>query len=266
MKWLLEWKRRRLLSALREEERRALIADLQAAEFEVTVEGAGGGNGTEGDQPAARNNLAMTAADRTPTRFMSRFSPQIRNVEFKREFFAVFGQILVGKINRTTARVILIQKLRQLDYDPGCGFPCERGKPPLVEGPTLDRIDLMIRTEIALTRNERRCREAQDECHKFLFPGWELVLLGCVNPELDSPETRIGEWERRWRAAGDSVKWIGARKPRMMACKDSPIWQALGNGEGGFNDGLKHPFPPFALKSQMDWRAVPRAEWYAGAR
>ena len=165
------------------------------------------------------------------------------------------GRLLVGKINRTTARVILIQKLRQLDYDPGCGFPCERGKPPLVEGPTLDRIDLMIRTEIALTRNERRCREAQDECHKFLFPGWELVLLGCVNPELDSPETRIGEWERRWRAAGDSVKLIGARKPRMMACKDSPIWQALGNGEGGFNDGLKHPFRH--LRSKARWIGAP---------
>jgi hypothetical protein len=47
----------------------------------------------------------------------------------------------------------------------------------------------------------------------------------------------------------------------MIAKKDSPIWQAIADGAGGYEDTLGHPFPPFAFNSGMDWRAVPREEW-----
>ena len=38
---------------------------------------------------------------------------------------------------------------------------------------------------------------------------------------------------------------------RMAALKSSGIWQALGDGEGGFNDTLGNPYPPFAFRSGM---------------
>ena len=43
-----------------------------------------------------------------------------------------------------------------------------------------------------------------------------------------------------------------------MALKDSPIWQALGDGAGGFRDTLLNPYPPFAYGSGMGWVAVDR--------
>lgn len=65
------------------------------------------------------------------------------------------------------------------------------------------------------------------------------------------------DWETRWKAAGDSVEWEGALVNPMIALKSSPIWQALGNGVGGFErDALGYPFPPFAAHSGMDVRDV----------
>jgi len=44
----------------------------------------------------------------------------------------------------------------------------------------------------------------------------------------------------------------------MIALKDSPIWQALGDGAGGYRDTLGNPYPPFAFSSGMAWRGVRR--------
>ena len=69
------------------------------------------------------------------------------------------------------------------------------------------------------------------------------------------------DWPRRWQAAGDSVGWQGAlRGDRMIALKASPIWQALGDGEGGFRDTLGNPFPPFAFGSGLAWMEIDRDE------
>ena len=38
----------------------------------------------------------------------------------------------------------------------------------------------------------------------------------------------------------------------MIALKSSGIWQALGNGAGGYDDALGNPFPPFAVDSGFD--------------
>ena len=66
------------------------------------------------------------------------------------------------------------------------------------------------------------------------------------------------DWPARWRAAGNSVGWEGALQGRFIALKNSPIWQALGDGAGGFTDTLGNPYPPFAFSSGMDWVAVDR--------
>jgi hypothetical protein len=47
----------------------------------------------------------------------------------------------------------------------------------------------------------------------------------------------------------------------MCALKTSPIWQALADGAGGFEDTLGSPYPPFAFGSGMAWVNVRRSEW-----
>lgn len=42
----------------------------------------------------------------------------------------------------------------------------------------------------------------------------------------------------------------------MAALKSSPVWEALGNGAGGFRDALGNPYPPFAYGSGLDWEDV----------
>jgi hypothetical protein len=73
------------------------------------------------------------------------------------------------------------------------------------------------------------------------------------------------EWEERWHdaaaIAGDDDA-VGALEGHgvMAALKSSGIWQALGDGAGGFDDTLNNPFPPFAFNSGMWTRDVERAE------
>lgn len=63
-------------------------------------------------------------------------------------------------------------------------------------------------------------------------------------------------WPSRWAAAGadagddDWLEWEGdAQGGRGVALKSSGIWQALGDGAGGYDDVLGNPFPPFAFNS-----------------
>jgi hypothetical protein len=44
---------------------------------------------------------------------------------------------------------------------------------------------------------------------------------------------------------------------RMVAAKNSPIWQFLGSA---WDDSLGNPYPPFAFNSGMDWLEVERDE------
>ena len=85
-------------------------------------------------------------------------------------------------------------------------------------------------------------------------PAWRLERTGARKKPR-------GDWKRRWEAAGASVGWQGAAKRSFVALKDSPIWDALGKGVGGFGDTLGSPFPPFAFGSGMAWTNVSRREW-----
>ena len=87
------------------------------------------------------------------------------------------------------------------------------------------------------------------------YPGWELCRVG----ERRLPRK---DWLARWSLAGNSVGWEGAVQHPIygdataygfLALKSSPIWQALGDGVGGFRDTLGNPFPPFCYSSGMAW-------------
>ena len=201
------------------------------------------------------------------------FSARTTSADYLQEVAQTVDEMLAGKINLATGRLQLLRKLKQLGYDPATGFPGDLALiPPAERGSLQDlssqtRLDLMLRTLVAQARNFSRATAGNTEAARFAFPAWELVRLGVrdtprgfrrVQHQLvpDPPDA----WQRRWAAAGESVLWEGAQENAMVARKDSPVWQALGDGVGGFTDTLGQPFPPFAFNSGMDWRAVPRAE------
>ncbi len=74
-------------------------------------------------------------------------------------------------------------------------------------------------------------------------------------------------WPSRWAAAGAEagddnwLDWEGdAQGGRGLALKSSGIWQALGDGAGGYDDTLGNPFPPFAFNSGFMTFDVSRKE------
>ena len=77
------------------------------------------------------------------------------------------------------------------------------------------------------------------------FPAWELVRIGERKIERD--------WFERWADAGGELY-----EGRMIARKDSEIWQALGDGEPNYRDGIGNPYPPFAWNSGMTVEEVER--------
>lgn len=62
-------------------------------------------------------------------------------------------------------------------------------------------------------------------------------------------------WPARWEAAGGELI-----DDRMVALKSDPIWQAIGDGDGGYEDTLGNPFPPFAFNSGFMTFEVSRKE------
>jgi hypothetical protein len=202
------------------------------------------------------------------------FSARTTNADYLNEVGQIVDRILSGEINMATGRWLLMKKLKQLGYDPETGFPQDMALiPPAEKGSLQDlsseqRIDLMLKTNVALTRNYARVVEGNTEFARYAFPAWELVRLEWR--EVPRGERRGKEgalvpdprnaWPERWRLAAESVDHQGVllSSVGMIALKDSPVWQALANGAGGYNDTLGHPFPPFAFNSGMDWKAVSR--------
>lgn len=85
------------------------------------------------------------------------------------------------------------------------------------------------------------------------WPAWRLESYG------SRPEP-CGDWAARWNAAGQTCGWEGASRTDMVALKKSPIWQALGEGAGGFRDTLGNPYPPFVVGSRYNWTDIDSKE------
>jgi hypothetical protein len=110
------------------------------------------------------------------------------------------------------------------------------------------RLQLQIETNVLDAQSYGRWRRAQTEDALGDLPGWELVRMGNFGG-------RHRNWAARFRmagaASGRSDGWaiVGGR---MVALQNHPIWQALGDGAGGFADTLGNPWPPFAFNSGMN--------------
>jgi len=156
----------------------------------------------------------------------------------------VCAQVAGGGMNLADARMVLKRTLRNMGHDTANA----RG---ITDPASRRRLDLIVKTRSSMASNAAAVN-AQDEYSVYAVPAWELKRYGQRSVPRD--------WAARWKAAGDSVGWEGASPDfgNMVALKASPIWQALGDGAGGYRDTLGNPYPPFAFSSGMGWRRVRR--------
>lgn len=116
------------------------------------------------------------------------------------------------------------------------------------------RVNLVLRTNLQIAQGYGWWRQGMDPGVIEAFPAMEMVRVQGVKEPRN--------WRVRWDAAARTVRdWSAMRAAadhgRMAARKDSPLWQALGDGAGGFeSDALHNPYPPFAFNSGMDVQDV----------
>ena len=169
------------------------------------------------------------------------FSARMENARYLAKIREVATAMAAGKINAADARAQLLTVLEQMGHS-----PLDEGG--LRNPASIRRLNLILDTQRQMAASVARLSE-ETEATMTIFPAWELVRTGTRRVPRE-------DWPARWRAAGNSVGWEGALQNRFIALKKSPIWQALGDGEGGFTDTLGNPYPPFAYSSGMNWRAV----------
>ena len=160
------------------------------------------------------------------------------------------GTPVTRGMDRASLRLQIKELLDRSGYEPD---PEKRGG---IEDLSSDkRIDLVIQTNTEIAQGYGYWRQGQDETLLDQWPASELFRAEARKMERD--------WGTRWldaaREAGDdaAVRAYG-QTGRMVARKDSGVWQALGDGAGGYEDTLGAPYPPFAFSSGMDVRDVDR--------
>jgi len=158
-------------------------------------------------------------------------------------------QLLEGTLDQASARNTLEGVLERM----GHSMDDEGG---LKNPASIRRLDLILETQTQMAASVARL-QGQTPAVVEEWPAWELERV--EDRALPRPD-----WAARWNLAGQSVGWEGALPThiggRMVALKSSPIWQALGDGVGGFRDTLGNPFPPFAYSSGMGWSDISRRE------
>lgn len=169
--------------------------------------------------------------------------------------------LIEGNANLATARMALESMLDQLGYTPEHGFPGDRqkGVPPAERGSLRDlgsetRINLVLNTQVRMMLGAGFRIAGQQPDRLWQYPCWELVRVASRRVPRGSAESHTEGWPARWRACGGEI--VGGR---MIARKDDPIWDRLGD-PSIFSDGLGNPYPPFAFNSGYGVREESRTE------
>lgn len=161
------------------------------------------------------------------------------------------GRVQVG-LDVATARMQIRELQASLGYSPD---PDQAGT--ITDLSSDARIDLVLRTNTQLAQGAGHFIRANDPELIDLWPAQELYRL--------EPRDKERNWEQRWIIAAqvaNDPKAAGAlgNHGRMAALKSSGIWQAIGDGAGGYTDTLGNPYPPFAFSSGMWVRELSRDE------
>lgn len=181
------------------------------------------------------------------------FSARVEQASILQQLQAAVSALADGSVTGasfTKAKADLQKAIKRTGYS---ATPDDEGT---IKDLTSDgRLQLMIETNVLDAQGYGTHRAGIDPVALEVNPGQELVRFG--NP--DKPR----DWEARWEAARAATTADGATSAdsgRMVALKGHPIWQALGDGAGGYKDGLGNPWPPFAFASTMNVIAVDREE------
>lgn len=194
------------------------------------------------------------------------FSARVTNADFLNEVGVAVDEILAGRTNMAQGRWRLLRKLKELGYDPAIGFPDDLANVPPAERDSLQdlssemRLDLIIETNVRMASCYAQHLAGNTPYALHAYPAWELVRRLVRDVPRGSPDSHSIGWPRRWDDATEAANGEGVSEQGLIARKDSPIWQALGDGAGGYTDTLFNPYPPFAFRSGMAWKPVARAQ------
>ena len=177
------------------------------------------------------------------------FSSQVAELQFLEAFRTGSAAHAAGAADISKIRMALRDFLQKAGHE----------TPDELKGTIKDlyskaRLDVILKTNVATARGFVRYANGMSPGAFAAFPAQKLLRIR---------QRKQGRaWDARWKAAGDSVGWKGATPDfgTRTALKDSPIWQALGDGAGGYRDGLGNPFPPFAWGSGVGVVNVSRKE------
>lgn len=152
------------------------------------------------------------------------------------------GRPVTEGLDQATARLRMKEALRRAGYSPD---PGERGT--LKDLSSDARVNLVIETNVQMMQGAGNFIQGQSPEVLDAFPAQELVRFDQTVKQRD--------WKSRWLEAavyaGDTdAARVLQEFGRMVARKDSPIWDALGSSDL-FDDGLDNPYPPFAFNSGM---------------
>ena len=140
-------------------------------------------------------------------------------------------------------KLLLYEKLKDFGI---VGDPAD-GSIRLENLASATRVDLVVKTTRMANESLKQLEEASDPIQKELNPCWEIMR--------DEWRKEPRDWPSIWNRAANAVMWDGVAKntDRMIARKDSPIWNELGTG---FDDSIGNPYPPFFWGSGMGWEIV----------
>lgn len=197
---------------------------------------------------------SFTSAQTTLEGLLERYKAGVESIINPQQVLREGEELTVTEgYNPATLRTFIKDYLREISYEP------EEGKEGGIQDLSSNgRINLVIKTNVELQHGAGRfIQQNANEDVVDLWPALELVRF----EEREEPR----DWEQRWKIASQVANDPGAARVleetgRMVALKSSGIWQALGDGAGGYLDTLGNPFPPFAFNSGMWTEEVDRAE------
>lgn len=169
------------------------------------------------------------------------------------------GNLLKGKGNFASTAQGLQELIDGYGYTPERGFPRGRKVPTAKFGAITDlssdaRVKLVVETNYRQALNYARKIEGMTPDALYDYPAWEFTRI--YDREVPRGFKLVGgelvqvpneDWPSRWKEAGGKL-YDGV----MIALKDSPVWEALGDSNT-FSDGLNTDYPPFAFNSGYGW-------------
>lgn len=221
---------------------------------------------SRGVLPSSLSSVELRRAYTAAVRARAVFSARTTHAGYLAFLKQQIGQLLATEnaegdsIGPAEVRLRLKQMLAALRYDPeagGFGTPEDAGVPPAVRGSLQDlssdrRINLIIDTQQIRYTSAGQLERGLQPLTLKVFPAWELVPGAAREPRTN--------WPQRWMAAGGTL--YGPRENRLIAHKNSPVWQRLGE-LAEYPDTLDGGMPPFAFGSKRVWLSVSLRECIA---